>query len=70
MILRYGERGCGWAAVFVVTMTINFWTKVVFVSGSAAERSVLGVVTPDTLGMGEEVAIRWNYDDGNGGTVS
>lgn len=36
-------------------------------AGSAANRAVLSVVTPDTLGLGEEVKIRWDYDDGSGG---
>lgn len=36
-------------------------------AGSAADRAVLSAVTPDTLGLGEEVKIRWDYDDGNGG---
>eukprot|EP00903_Cladosiphon_okamuranus_P019297 g17738.t1 len=26
-------------------------------------------MTPDTLGVGEEVTIRWNYEDGNGGSL-
>lgn len=34
---------------------------------SASDRAVIGVVTPDTIGKGEKVTIRWNYDDGNGG---
>ena len=36
---------------------------------SAAARSVLGTVTPDTMGMGEDLRIRWNYEDGNGGVL-
>lgn len=39
-------------------------------AGSAADRAVLSVVTPDTLGMGEEVKIRWDYDDGSGGETN
>lgn len=42
-------------------------TKGASSAGSAADRAVLSAVTPDTLGLGEEVKIRWNYDDGNGG---
>ncbi|CAM9851353.1 unnamed protein product [Pylaiella littoralis] len=38
-------------------------------AGSAANRAVLSVVTPDTLGLGEEVKIRWDYDDGSGGSL-
>lgn len=43
--------------------------KAVQSAASAADRAVLGAVTPDTLGMGEEVRIRWSYDDGNGGML-
>lgn len=55
--------GLGTAALcaFVVAM------EVAPCAGSAEDRAVLSVVTPDTLGVGEEVMIRWSYDDGNGG---
>lgn len=36
-------------------------------AGSPEDRAMLSAVTPDTLGRGEEVKIRWNYEDGNGG---
>lgn len=41
--------------------------QLVLCAGAAVDRSVLSAVTPDTLGMGEAVKLRWNYEDGNGG---
>ena len=64
MILRYGGVGLGGgSAIGLVVVAM----KTVQSAASAADRAVLGAVTPDTLGMGEEVRIRWNYDNGNGG---
>ncbi|CAB1115683.1 unnamed protein product [Ectocarpus sp. CCAP 1310/34] len=55
--------GLGRAALFAFVVAI----EVAPCAGSAEDRAVLSVVTPDTLGVEEEVVIRWSYEDGNGG---
>lgn len=66
MILRYGGAGLGAGSATCLVMVAM---KAVQSAASAADRAVLGAVTPETLGMGEEVRIRWSYDDGNGGML-
>lgn len=64
MIVRYGtKRPIKW----VVASLLILSTILKSCAGSAAARSVLGVVTPGPLGLGETTTIRWSYDDGNGG---
>lgn len=58
----FGPR---WRARSVALVLTAGW--VAPCAGSAADRAVLGAVTPSTLGIGEEVYVRWNYEDGNGG---
>lgn len=67
MIVRHdgGKREI-WSVWTTLAATI-LATRFESSAGSAAARSVLGAVTPETLGLGEEVMIRWSYDDGNGG---
>lgn len=50
-----------WLGVAAVAM------RLALCAASAEDRAMLSAVTPDTLGRGEEVKIRWNYEDGNGG---
>lgn len=59
---RWRWRACSVAAALVLAIG---W--VAPCTGSTADRAVLGAVTPDTLGVGEEITVRWNYEDGNGG---
>lgn len=61
---RSGASGLRWGACSIGVFAIGW---VAPCAGSAADRAVLSAVTPDTLGIGEEVTIRWNYEDGDGG---
>lgn len=69
MILRCGLR-CGgkrvdkWAALVAIFLGANLDPS----SASAEDRAVLGAVTPHSIALGEEVTVRWSYEDGDGGT--
>lgn len=65
MILRSGGKKVGRMLLAAVLAG-----AIISTAGTAAERAVIGAVTPGTLGMGEEVVIKWNYDDGDGGESS
>lgn len=67
MITRHGEHGGGrggWGGCihWAVLATLAAPSAAI-----ASDRRSLSTVTPDTLGMGEEVKVRWSYEDGNGG---
>lgn len=63
----FGLRKCACSAALVFTIG---WGWVAPCTGNAEDRAVLSAVTPDTLGIGEEVTVRWNYEDGNGGATA
>lgn len=62
MMVRHDSRRLG--RIYALVLGLG---QAATSAGSAADRAVLSAVTPDTLGLGEDVKIRWDYDNGSGG---
>lgn len=60
MIVRYcGVARAMWALLVAIQSICG--------ESSASDRAMLGVVTPYAVGLGEDLMVHWDYDNGNGG---